>query len=135
MNYKGGSNIQRKINCLYIEPNQLPKKIEVKNNLYSKQNLVGGNIEYCRILNDDNVVLICNEEGKINGMEPNRDVGHDIIFGPFLIVGDDSEIGEDRSLTEDQINKYKTKFGIESIYKTNAKIEAIKMNKLKDYEI
>lgn len=135
MNYKGGSNIQRKINCLYIEPNQLPKKIEVKNNLYSKQSLVGGNIEYCRILDDDNVVLICNEEGKINGMEPNRDIGHDIIFGPFLIVGDDSEIGEDRSLTEDQINKYKTRFGMESIYKTNEKIGAIKMNKLKDYEI
>ena len=26
-------------------------------------------------------------------MKPNRDIGHDIIFGPFLIVGNDFENG------------------------------------------
>ena len=134
MNYKGGSNIQRKINCLYIEPNQLPKKIEVKNNLYSKQNLVGGNIEYCRILDDDNVVLICNEEGKINGMEPNRDIGHDIIFGPFLIVGDDYENGSFKSLTEKQILENKIRFDENSIFRTRKKVIDILLNKNRDYE-
>jgi len=34
--------------------------------------------------NDPDVVIICNEEGKINGMKLNRYIGHDIIAGPFF---------------------------------------------------
>ena len=90
-------------------------------------------IEYTYMSNDDEVAIICNEEGKINGMNPNRDIGYDIIFGPFLIVGETSEDGEDRSLTDEQIEKYKELFNEKSIENTMAKYETIRMSKM--YEL
>lgn len=54
--------------------------------------------------------FVCNEEGKLNGMELNRRVGNDIIAGPFFIVGD-SEDGEFVSLSDEQIEKYTQEFG------------------------
>ena len=126
--------MQRNLKCLYVKENSLPEEIEIPNNLSSKQELVDGYIEYVYLTDDENVVLICNEEGKINGMGPNRDIGHDIIFGPFLIVGETSEDGEDRSLSEEQISKYKEIFNQKSIEETMAKYEAIKMKKC-NYEI
>ena len=77
--------------------------------------------------NDDSIVLICNEEGKINGMKLNRDIGHDIIAGPFLILGDDYENGDFKSLTDDQILRYKMRFDKNSIIETENKITAIRL--------
>lgn len=81
-----------------------------------------------RLLDDDSVVLICNEEGKINGSKYNRDIGYDIIAGTFIIVRENPDDGEDRSLTDEQIEKYKERFNEESIEKTNQKILSIKMH-------
>jgi len=117
--------MQRKLNALLVEPNKLPKKITINNTLEEKQKLVGGNIEYAYIQDKNDVVLICNEEGKILGLPFNRDIGYDVIAGNFLIVGDDPEIGEDRSLTEEQIEKYAKMFDEISIKKTNEKISRI----------
>ena len=130
-------NIQRKLNVLLVKPYELPKEITINNTLKDKQNCVEGLIEYYRSSLYEDVIFICNEEGKINGMEPNRDVKHDILFGPFLIVGDDPEFGEDRSLTKEQIEKYKKIFDIESIKETEAKIIEIKLSSFKnnDYEL
>lgn len=126
--------MQRSLKCLYVKENALPEEIEIPNNLKSKQELVDGYIEYVYLPNDEDVVLICNEEGKINGMGPNRDIGHDIVFGPFFIVKESTEDGEDRSLSEEQISKYKEIFNQKSIEETMAKYEAIKMKKC-NYEI
>ena len=53
-------------------------------------------------------IAVVNEEGKLNGMEPNRRMGADIICGPFFICG---EAGEDfGSLTDPQIQKYTQQF-------------------------
>ncbi len=107
----------------------------IKNNLTEKRKLIEGNIEYSYLTDDYNVALICNEEGKINGMPINRDIGHDIIFGPFLLVGDNGT-GEDRSLLPEQVNKYKNYFNDLSIYKTIFKAnEIIKKSKEKDIEM
>lgn len=116
--------IQRNIRVLYVEPYKLPTEMIIKNNLFEKRNLVKGDIEYSYMSDDYNVALICNEEGKINGMPMNRDIGHDIIFGPFLIVGDNNS-GEDRSLSKEQINKYKEYFNELSILKTYYKVQKI----------
>ena len=125
-----------KIKGLLIEPYELPKEIEIDNTLEAKQDIVGGYIECVYLPNDDSVVLICNEEGKINGMKLNRDIGHDIIVGPFLIVGDDYENGDFKSLTEEQILKYKMRFDKNSIIETENKITAILMSNKRrdDYE-
>lgn len=119
--------MQRKLRALLVKENSLPEEIELSNNLSSLQEAVDGLIEYYYIPDVDDAVIICNEEGKINGMGPNREVGRDIIFGPFLIVGDDSEIGENRSLTDEQISKYKEMFNEKSIEKTCEKFTKIKL--------
>ena len=126
--------MQRDLNLLLVKPNELPKKIIIKNTLKEKQKLVDGLIEYVYLPNCNDVVLICNEEGKLLGLPPNRDIGYDIVCGDFLIVGDDPELGEDRSLTEEQITKYSKMFDELSIEKTNQRINEILLSKINDYE-
>ena len=63
---------------------------------------------------------ICNEEGKLNGMEYNRAIRdengevREIIAGPFLIVG----LGEEdfTSLPEDMVQKYKRMFAQPEVF-------------------
>ena len=121
--------IENKLRCLLVEPYRLPEVIEINNTLEDKKKIVGGYIECAYLPNDEEVVIICNEEGKINGLQLNRDIGHDIIAGPFLIVGDDYENGDFKSLTDEQIMKYKIKFGKNSILQTENKINSIIVNK------
>lgn len=120
--------LEEKIKCLLVKPYELPKEIEIDNTLEVKQKLVGGWIEQAFLPKDDSVVLICNEEGKINGMKPNRDIGHDIIFGPFLIVGNDYENGGYKSLTSEQILNYKIRFDKHSIVQTENRVLGILLN-------
>ena len=118
-----------KIKCLLVEPYELPKEIIIDNTLEAKQIIVGGDIECVYLQNNDDVVLICNEEGKINGMKLNREIGYDIIAGPFLVVGDDYENGEFKSLTSNQLLKYKMYFDENSIIRTENKINEILLKK------
>ena len=118
-----------KIKCLLVEPYELPKEIIIDNTLEAKQKIVGGDIECVYLQSNDDVVLICNEEGKINGMKLNREIGYDIIAGPFLIVGDDYENGEFKSLTSNQLLKYKMYFDENSIIRTENKINEILLKK------
>ena len=67
-------------------------------------------------------------------MGPNREVGRDIIFGPFLIVGDDYENGSFKSLTEKQILENKIRFDENSIFRTRKKVIDIIFNNNRDYE-
>ena len=84
----------------------------VEDKLESLQNLVGGNIEFFDL--DDEVSIICNEEGKLNGMEANRalrdDTGkiYDILVGPFFITG----LGDEdfASLSKELQDKYYSMF-------------------------
>lgn len=118
-----------RIKGLLIKPYELPEEIEIENTLEAKQHIVGGYIECVYPENDNSVVFVCNEEGKINGMRLNRNIGYDIIAGPFLILGDDYDNGDFKSLTDDQILKYKMRFDKNSIIETENKINAIRMNK------
>lgn len=116
--------MQRNIRVLVVEPNKLPKEEIIPNRLQDKQKIVDGLIEYAYLEEDRDVVIICNEEGKINGSEPNRYIGHEVLFGTFIIVGD-NDTGEDRSLTDEQIKKYKERFNEKSIDKTKEIISNI----------
>ncbi|MGJ0847334.1 DUF3846 domain-containing protein [Tissierella praeacuta] len=100
-------NIEKTIRILKIEPQKLPYEKERNNDLEGIQGEVEGLFE-CIYL-DDNCILVCNEEGKLNGMELNRRVGNDIIAGPFFIVGDSCD-GEFISLTDEQIEQYTNEF-------------------------
>lgn len=101
------------IKVLKVEPDKAPELIEMKNDLEAMQAIVGGYIEVMPIADD--VAIVCNEEGKMNGLELNRPLYHegemyDIIAGTFFIAGDDWESGEFVSLTDEQIAKYKEQF-------------------------
>ena len=69
-------------------------------------------------------------------MQFNRDIGRDIIAGPFLILGIDDENEDFKSLNDNQILKYKKRFDEKSIIDTENRINAIKMKnaKAKEYE-
>ena len=110
-----------------MEPYKLPYEKEIPNTLKAKQEIVDGYIEYTYLNEDENVALICNEEGKCIGLPLNRDIGHDIIAGNFILVGDDG-CGEDLSLTDEQIEKYKKRFDKESIKETDIAIGKIALS-------
>ena len=110
---------------LLVKPNKLPEEITFDNSLEKKQELVEGYIEYAYSDDFPDVAFICNEEGKINGLPYNRDIGHDIIAGNFIIISSNVEDGEDVSLSDKQIEKYKKIFKDKSIEDTNIKITNI----------
>lgn len=116
--------LKDKIRALIVEPYKEPYEVLLDNSLKSRQKIVGGLIEYCYLLDDDSVALICNDEGKIFRLPFNREIGYDVICGNFIIVGDNGS-GEDLSLTDEQINKYKERFGKKSIRKTEIVIEKL----------
>lgn len=87
---------------LKVEPGQVPYEKNIPNTLESIQAEVGGGL-FQPLYVGEGIVLCCNEEGKLNGMEPNRRLGNDIVFGPFFLVGD-SGSGNFVSLTDDQLS-------------------------------
>ncbi len=94
------------ISVLKIEPGAVPKVVVMPNTLEAFQAAVGGYIEAVTL--DANSVLVCNEEGKLNGLPANRQVGGDIIAGTFLIVGADD--GDFCSLSDADAAYYAEKF-------------------------
>lgn len=75
----------------------------IKNTLETKQKIVGGLIECVEY---EDALIICNEEGKILNLEPNVLFDYDYIAGDFIVVGDDYENGDFKSLTKEQIEKF-----------------------------
>lgn len=97
---------ENQMKVLKIEVGEHPVEKVIANELSALQAEVGGLIE-CVYL-ENGCIAVVNEEGKINGMQPNRILGDDIIFGPFFICGD---TGDDFcSLTDEQIRKYTDQF-------------------------
>lgn len=94
-----------KLKILYKEVGKLPEVIEIEDTLEAKQKLVNGLIEVVPYIDD--MILICNEEGKILKMHPNLDFTYDYIAGNCFVVGDDFENAGFRSLTEEEIKKAK----------------------------
>lgn len=56
-----------KVSVLLVEPNKYPKMIEIDDTLEAMQEVVGGDIEEYMPFEDE-VAIICNEEGKVNGL-------------------------------------------------------------------
>lgn len=99
--------------ALIVEPRKAPYVKEIGTGLKDLQREVGGYVEAIYPFEDE-VAILCNEEGKLSGLElnrPLRDVDgsiYDIIAGTFLVVG----LTEDNfgSLTPAQIEKYSKHF-------------------------
>ena len=109
---------------LRVEQYKPPFVKEIDPGLKSLQSEVDGWIEAIYPFEDD-VALICNEEGKINGLELNRALRDengevlDAIAGPFLIVGLGAE--DFISLSDDLIEKYRDIFAQPEVFiRTNS---------------
>lgn len=121
-----------KISVLLVEPNKYPKMIEIDDTLEVMQTVVGGDIEEYMPFEDE-VAIICNEEGKITGMAPNRAVYEensremlDIICGKFFIVYAPFEAERFQSLPPDLAEKYREKFKFpERFMRVNNEIVAV----------
>lgn len=105
--------MSKKILAVVVEPGKDAEIKEIDSDLKSLQSIVGGYIEAIYPFRDD-VALVCNDEGKINGLPYNRFLldnngrAYDIIAGAFIIVG----LAEDTfcSLSKELAQKYKNKF-------------------------
>lgn len=121
---------EKKIKVVICEPGKLARVAEIEHTLEGSQAVVGGSIEAFYPFEEE-VCIVCNEEGKFNGCAPNRairgDDGEivDVIFGTFFIC-DCS--GEDfGSLNEEQLKRYKEMFEKpENIFSLGGKIMAEK---------
>ena len=103
---------EEKIKILALLPAELPKKIELDNNLEAMQKFVDGHIE-CLTLYDSGseVILVCNDEGKRLGLPLNRPLwdGADVLVGPGFLAGCDNE-GNLTFLSQSATDFYKEKF-------------------------
>lgn len=94
-----------KLRVIYKEVGKEPEVIEIEDTLEAKQKLVEGLIEV--VPYKDNLLLICNEEGKINNLAPNLQFDYDYIAGNCFIVGDDFENEGFKSVEDKQIEDIK----------------------------
>ena len=103
------------MNVLVVEPGFLPYEKEISDSLNSDEHLralqeiVGGWIEAIYPY-DEEVAIVCNEEGLINGLPFNRSVpgGYGGVFSTFFICG----LGEEDfcSLPPDLMERFKKEF-------------------------
>lgn len=75
--------------AIYKEPGAAPRIIDIDNTLEALQAAVGGYVESLTLCTD--LVLLCNEEGRINDMAYNCTICGEMLFGPILLVGADGD--------------------------------------------
>ena len=106
-------NEEKKIKVVLLEPGKLARAAEIDASLAGMQKVVDGLIEPFYPF-AERVCIVCNEEGKINGMRPNRSVKDergvmvDFIFGPAFICDCRGENLD--SLSDEQISRYTKMF-------------------------
>lgn len=119
------------MNVLVVEPMKKPYMKDIDSGLHSLQREVGGYIEAIYPY-EDLVGLVCNEEGKMEGLPLNRAIYsksgemYDVIAGTFLIVG----LSEDNfsELSGELAEKYAKLFeSPEMFYSINGQIEVQKV--------
>ena len=99
---------------LIVEPLKDPYVKDIDSSLVSMQSVVGGLIQAIYPF-DHPVALICNEEGKLIGLPPNRRMGRDIICGTFYFLGQDPDEGELTSLPEHLIEYLSKQYAVPDV--------------------
>ena len=100
-----------------VEPGRPAYIAKIDDSLEAMQNIVGGLIEVATIFEDD-VALICNEEGKIINLPPNRvledEDGNvlDIIQGTFFLIYAPQDNDNFETLPANLLRKYERKYKI-----------------------
>ena len=112
----------KKIKVLYKRVGREPEVVEIENTLQAMQSLVGGFIE---VIPYDYYELVCNDEGKLQGLYPNVGFDYDIINGNFFIANDNYETGDFASLTDKNIEKIKEDLKSRSFHYTKTQMRAV----------
>jgi hypothetical protein len=105
----------RMIKVLIIEVGKEPRVAKISEGLKPMQEVVGGRIEAYELFKDQ-AAIICNEEGKLKGLPPNRVIRDenkaikDVIVGTFFICGAPMESDQFVSLSDKQLEKFKEQF-------------------------
>ena len=127
-----------KIRVILLEPNKLARVAEIDHSLEGMQQVVKGYIEAVYPFEEE-VCIVCNEEGKIDGLPLNRalyDENHeiyDIIAGPAFICDCSGE--SFGSLSDEQIKKYSRQFmRPERFYSTRDGVKAVPFQPYQGYE-
>ena len=107
---------------LLIEPECPPVVREIDGSLYSMQTLVGGTIQALYPFEDD-VALICNDDGKCLDLPLNRALYqpesgqlYDIIAGTFFLCGAPKDSESFAPLTDAQLQRYRRRFAVPEYY-------------------
>lgn len=130
---------EEEIKVLIVEPMQAPKVRVIKNDLKELQSIVGGYIECLEI--SQGITIICNEEGKLEGLPLNRSLDRDgeiyeIIAGTFIVAGDDFMSGEFCSLNDDELKEYYNRFRlVEFFMREGNKIKSLKLTEAHAVEL
>ena len=77
------------IRVFYKRPGKNLVEVRIPNELEWIQGAVEGHFEHVQI--NDDIAMLCNEEGKLKGMAANFPLMGDLIVGPVLFVGVDGE--------------------------------------------
>lgn len=97
------------------EPGQYARIADIEPTLKAEQEIVGGLIDCVYPWPNDMAALVCNDEGKLNGLPLNRALeDYDVIAGTFFICGISGE--NFCSLTEEQTARYLQKFRAPEVF-------------------
>lgn len=127
---------ENRIEVIVVEPEKEPKVVEIGDDLKSMQQIVGGWIEeYFPFETDQNIAIICNEEGKLNGLPPNRAIRSeytneilDVIAGTFFLAYAPPEEERFESMPAEKKEKFMERFKYpERFYRTRDGIEVEKI--------
>ncbi len=136
INFEPDETREMYITVVKCEPGKMAEVITINSELESLQENVGGGFIQAYYPFEEQVCIVCNDEGKINGMSLNRaiyDKGKitEIIAGPFFIC--DSSTTNFKSLSKEQQEKYLKQFKYpEQFIKVNGHILAIPFNPTKE---
>ena len=101
------------IKVLKVEPGKNPEETFLSTDIRSIQEAVSigapGRCFFQTVYLEKNVVLLCNDAGKLIGLEGNRRIGRDIIAGVFYITECDSD-GNLMSISDKNLLFYKIIF-------------------------
>lgn len=106
---------------LVVEPGKVPEVREIPGGLEEMQKIVGGLIQAIYPFPEE-IALICNEEGMLLGLPPNRGlwdetgVLYDIVCGTFFLCGAPSDSESFSGLTTEQVTELERRFHTPEIF-------------------
>jgi len=122
---------KKTIKVLKVAPYCKPEIVELVNKLDNLQEAVSEGADSIGLIEiiplTDTASLLCNEEGKLIGLEPNRRIGYDVICGTFYVVGEDRE-GNLTSLSTKDMDYFKVRFAVPENISADEAIKALRFD-------